>query len=255
MGPTKNVWIAACLTAAITLSTLSGGPALAGTPSVSGKGGIESCGNWVLKLRDFGKFKVNNYGAYVPPNFQMDPALMAKPSVAFYFLDDKSFFMQFNYPDQQGQATGPTGGFLPGFNVFGRYSQNGRKLKFFPNAAGFGVLEETFANLSENTLFGNEERQLVTDVPFARITNPDNLRFKGTLKDRVGALRSSRCDLTAQAGECPTELKVKFKAKMFYDIQYENNSENADIFGAKGRLKLRMQTGKCPRSPRPPPQP
>ena len=244
MGSKTNIGIAACLAAAI---TLAGGMAVAGTPSVAGRGGIQSCGNWVLKLRDFGKYKVNDYGAYVPPNFQIDPALQAQPSVTFYFLDETNFFMQFNFPDEKGQPVGPTGGFLPGLNVFGRYSQNGRKLKFFPTTAGFDVLAETFADLSENTLFGDEERQLVIQIPFARITNPNELRFKGTLKDKLGALRSPKCDLTAAAGECPTELKVKFKARMFYDIQFENNSESADIFGADGRLKLRMQTGKCSR--------
>jgi hypothetical protein len=248
MGSKTNVRIAAvCLVLTITLSA---GTAVAGTPSVSGTGGITSCGNWVLKLRDFGKYKVGNYGAYVPPNFSIDPALQTKPSVTFYFLNDTNFLMQFNFPDQQGQPVAPTGGFLPGLNVFGRYSQNGRKLKFFPTAASFDVLAETFADLSENTLFGDEERQLVTKISFVRITNTDNLRFKGTLQDRLGALRSPKCDVsTAVPGACPAELKVKFKAKTFYDIQFENNTEFADIFGATGRLKLRLQTRKCPPSP------
>jgi hypothetical protein len=35
------------------------------------------------------------------------------------------------------------------------------------------------------------------------------------------------------------------KAKLFYDIQYMTASDNADKFGSKGVVKMRMRTKDC----------
>jgi hypothetical protein len=222
--------------------TLCGGVANAGS-SPSGGGSLESqlfstCGKWVLKLRDFGKMKLANYNSYVPEQFQSREGTVSQ---LFQFgttgnpnLGAGEFSMFVNFPDQMGVYSTANFGF--GIAVRGTYNQRGKKVNFFPTAAGIVALEQFFGAFGENTLFGDPKRQLVVSIPYSEITNPDALRFKGRVKD---------------GGD---RLKVKFKAKMLYDIQFENGSEFADIFNAKGRFKLRADSNKCPATP-PPPSP
>jgi hypothetical protein len=218
----KTRGLALCLVAALTLCS-GNAQAGGGGDSVQGQA-FEVCGNWVLKLRDFGKEKVNNYNSWVPENFQTSPGKDV-PTMTFAF-GATNFILFLGFPNQQGVPQA--------FVIQGSYEQKGKKLTFQPNAAGIVSLGTIFAELSENTLFGDPERQLVVDIPYQEITNPNNLRFKGRLK----------------GGD---RLKVKFKARMLYDIQFRNDSEFADIFNAKGRLKLRVDTRNCPDTPPPSP--
>lgn len=209
----------ALLAAALTLAS---GPAVAGTGgggnSVAGETFVV-CGKFVLKLRDFGKYKVNDYNNYIPPNFQTTPGHFT-PTFTFVFspAPSESFVMAFSYPDEMGNSLGAF--------VTGTYRQRGKKLNFEVNDNGASVIATLFRNFSQFTLFG--ERAVVADVPYAMLTNQNKLRFKGRLKD---------------GGD---NLKVKFKGKMLYDIQYDNLSEYADQFNVSGRIKLRAQSKKCP---------
>jgi hypothetical protein len=177
---------------------------------------IQSCGKWVLKLVDFGKLKIRNYNGYVPDNFQTTEGRL-KPSVFFVFgpAGTDTFNMAFIYPDQQGM------------NVFrsvtGSYTHKGKKLKFKLDADGVAALEETFADLGENKLFG--KRALVTDIPFVNLKE-SSVKFKGRIKN------SGR-------------FKAKLKTRLKYDIQYVTNSEFADRFDAKGVFKLRSKSKDC----------
>lgn len=221
--------IAACGVVAL---AFAGGNARAGL----GNGEqISVCGKWVLKLRDYGKIKVKDYYSWVPQNFQQlrqdeDPLNAplvgdtVTPEILFVFNTPSTFSMLYNILDQQGKPIQPqVFGFR--FLLGGDYTQKGRKLRFEVNPASILSLEDTFAVTAVNSLFGN--RDLVTDIPFATITNPNRLRFKGRINGD---------------GD---ELKVKFNASMLYDIQYLNDSEFADIFDAEGRMKLRARTKTC----------
>lgn len=206
---------------------LAAGAAHAGTPSGNPLDGssFEVCGKWILKMRDFGKRKVNDYNDYVPPNFQTVPGRLT-PRMNFFFgiiTGPGTWFMTVDYPDQMGVVSQLV--------VGGSYRQRGKKLNFEVDQAGLGNMALIYAQLAENSLFGDPDRQLVTDIPFSMVTNPNKLRFKGRLK---------------KGGR---HLKVKFKANLLYDIQFENESEFADVFNAKGRLKLRADSRKCPDVP------
>lgn len=211
--------VAAC---GLALTLLVAGTAQAGSGGGNSLAGtaIETCGKWVLKLRDFGKLKLGNYDFYVPPIYQTPGPETA--SITFVF-QATTFAAFIGFPDQMGAAQA--------FVVNGSYRQRGNKVNFQPDSVGVVSLATVFADLSENYLFGDPQRQLVVSIPFAEITNPDDLRFKGRVK------KNGR------------RLKVKFKAKMLYDIQFENNSDQPDIFNAKGRFKLRMDSDKCPAAP------
>ena len=206
------------------LAIFAAEPALAG----SGGGGnsldgslLVTCGKWVLKLRDFGKLKLGDYNFYVPERYQTTPGV---DTVSMTFLfGPTTFVVLFEIPNQLGVDQA--------FVINGTYDQRGNKVKFQPDSAGIASLEAIYAELGENYLFGDPKRELVVDIPFAQITNPDDMRFKGRVKD---------------GGD---RLKVKFKGKMLYDIQFEINSEHADVFNAEGRFKLRADSDKCPSTP------
>jgi hypothetical protein len=217
--------IGACWLVALTLAA---SPAGAGVGNVQGES-IPTCGKLILKLRDFGKIKVKDYNSWVPPNFQTVSGPIT-PLFVFSFLNANNFLLTYSYPDQQGDTTGN------GVFMFGTYKQKGRKLRFELDSAldcndpsvvcpSIEALANTFAEISENSLFGN--RDLVTDIPFVRITNSEKLKFKGRIKGNA---------------DPPDDIKVKFKAKMLYDIQFKNLSDFADVFDAKGRMKLRART-------------
>ncbi len=93
----------------------------------------------------------------------------------------------------------------------------------YADAAGVAELEGAFADLSENKLFGM--RALVTDIPFVNLKEK-KVKFKGRIKKN-------------------NRLKAKFKARLKYDIQFMNDSEFADRFGASGVFKLRSGSGDC----------
>ena len=182
------------------------------------------CGKWVLKMRDFGKIRVNDYNSWVPVNFQRllgTEGDVIRPELLFFFNSPTRYTVVYTVIDQMGNPVNPPFGFI----LVGDYEQNGKKLKFSVDASALAALGDTFAETAVNSLFG--DRSLVTDIPFTTVRNPDNLRFKGRLKSN---------------GD---RLKVKFKANMLYDIQFMNNSEFADIFDAKGRLKLRADSKRC----------
>ena len=189
-----------------------------GGDSVAGRT-ILACGEFVVKLRDFGKLTVNDYNRYVPPNFQTTPGRMT-PTFTFVFspAPADTFVMAFSYPGQLGNTMGAF--------VTGTYRQRGKKLNFEVNDNGAAALETTFRNMGDNMLFG--ARALVTDIPYALLNNRNKMRFKGRIKN---------------GGD---NLKVKFKARMLYDIQFETASEYPDVFNAGGTFKLRAQTKKCP---------
>ncbi len=184
---------------------------------------IETCGKWVMKLRDFGKLKLGDYNFYIPERYQTVPGTDTVSMT--YAFGPTTFTIFIGIPDQLGVEQALV--------VNGTYEQRGSKVNFQPDGAGIAVLAAIYADLSENFLFGDPNRQLVVNVPFAEITNPDKLRFKGRVKSKGN------------------RLKVKFKADTLYDIQFQNNSENPDVFNAKGRFKLRADSGKCPSTPPP----
>ena len=202
---------AGLLVAAVTLSS---GPVWAGGGGgnpIAGEN-LQSCGKWVLRLEDFGKLKIRDYNSYVPENFQRTPGRL-KPTVTFLFLAD-TFSMVFGYLDQQGMVVLRA--------VTGSYTQKGKRLKFTLDAAGVDALEDTFADLAENMLFG--ERALVTDIPFV---NLDMKKFKGRIKKN-------------------NRFKVKFNTRRLeYDIQFVGGSEFPDKFSAKGVFKLRSRSKDC----------
>lgn len=206
-------------------TALLGGSARAGTaPGFPLDGqSFEVCGKWIVKLRDFGKLKVNDYNAYVPPNFQTVAGTYTPRINVFFGLisGPGTWFMTVSYPDQMGVVGQVV--------VSGIYRQRGKKINLDVDQAGLTGLATIFAELGDNWLFGS--RALVTDIPFSMVTNPNKLRFKGRLK---------------KGGD---HLKLKFDAKVLYDIQFENNSEYADIFNARGHLKLRADSRKCPDEP------
>lgn len=183
---------------------------------------IISCGQWVLKLDDFGKLKIRDYNEYIPENLQQTPEGI-QPDFTFlfgplgFFLDPNEFFMQVNYPDQLGEPLDEA------LTIRGTYQQKGRKLKFELLEAGVTTLQDVFAELSENKLFG--KRALVTDIPYVKIRE-DTVKFKGRIRDNG-------------------DLKAKFKMRMKYDIQYEGGSEFADKVDAPGVFKLRSHSRKC----------
>jgi hypothetical protein len=172
------------------------------------------CGEWRLRLADFGKQKIRDYNAYVPENFQSTPGRL-QPSVTISFPTNESFDLTAEYPDQLGETV--TQNAAPA----GTYKQKGKKLKFSPNAAGVVLLEAIFADLSSNVLFGDRAR--VADVPFVEL---GKLKFKGRIKKN-------------------NRLKLKLNSRLKYDIQYLNNSEYADRFDTPGVLKLRADTKQC----------
>ena len=210
----------AVLAAALVLSS--------GTAVAGGNGGvdnpiegslIDTCGHWIVKLDDFGKRKLNDYNSYVPENLQTVDGPI-RPRTTFAFGPD-NFVMLFSYPSIEGVLTNRA--------VTGTYAQNGRKLKLALDAAGVAALEATFIDLTENLLFG--QRELVTDVTFAQQRKPNKMKWKGRVRG--------------------DGLKMKFKAEMVYDIQFQNQSEYPDTFGASGRLKWRATTEQCPNPPPP----
>lgn len=175
---------------------------------------IQTCGHWILKLRDFGKQKLNDYNQYVPENFETTPDPI-RPVVTFSFGAD-TFVMIIQYPNNFGVTLTRL--------VNGTYAQNGRKLKFRLDPVGVTALEGVFSELAEFTLLG--KRELITDVTFAQLRSPNKMKFKGRVKGNG--------------------IKVKFKGKMLYDIQFEDGSEYPDAFDAAGRFKLRATTKNCP---------
>jgi hypothetical protein len=205
-----------------------------------------------LKLRNFKKTKITDYNSWVPPNFQKQQGTVGEiitPLILMtfgLFEPPPRFRMIYSIVDQQGDAP-----FFE-YEVNGTYVQKGNSIRLevdrttvdpsgmtvpvdcdsvvpaqmLENTTNICRLKDTFAELTENSLFG--DRDLVVDVPFARITNPNKLRFKAKVKG---------------SGD---QLKLKLETKLRYDIQDVTHSEFADIFGAKGKMKLRAETKKCP---------
>lgn len=203
----------------VAASLLIAALALAGSPAWAGGGGntpptSRACGKFVMKLHNFGKRKLRDYNSYVPEIYQADPGTRLKPAVVVFFFDDGTFTMGIPYPTQTGELTTRI--------VTGTYTRDGKKLKFKLDAAGEAELGLAFSDLSENDLFGDLER--VTDIPYVDI-KLGSMKFKGKINGNG--------------------LKIKFKTDLKYDIQYQNNSENADQFNLKGRFKLRAKGSDC----------
>ena len=193
--------------------TFAGQPALAVDP-VEGKN-IVACGKWVLKLADFGKLKTSNYNEYVPENFQSSTGRI-QPSVSVSFQEE-TFSLVIVYPDQQGTNVAQLA--IPG----GTYTQKGKRLKFELNAEGATAMENLFSDLSANLLFGKLDR--VADVPYVELRDK-TVRFKGRIRN-------------------DNRLKLKFKTRLKYDIQYTNDALYADRFDTPGVLKLRAKSKNC----------
>ena len=193
--------------------TFASQPAEAVDP-VEGKN-IVSCGNWVLKLADFGKLKTKNYNEYIPENFQQTTGVI-KPSVSVAFQAE-TFSLVIVYPDQQGANVGQLAA------PAGTYTQKGKRLKFELNAEGTATMENLFSDLSENLLFGKLDR--VVEVPYVQLRDK-TVKFKGRIHSN-------------------DRLKLKFKTRLEYDIQYTNDAETPDRFDAPGVLKLRTKSQNC----------
>lgn len=181
---------------------------------VEGKS-LSACGKWVLKLADFGKLKTSNYNEYVPENLQQTPGIL-EPSVAISFQAE-TFTLVVTYPDQQGTTVAQVA--IPA----GTYTQDGKRLKFKLSTEGTAAMESIFADLSENLLFGR--RALVTDIPYAQLRDK-TVKFKGRIRSK-------------------DRLKLKFKTRLEYDIQYTNDAAIPDRFSAPGVLKLRAKSQEC----------
>ncbi len=175
----------------------------------------DACGKYVVKLRDFGKLKIKDYNLYVPENLRANPGSTDIPTFQVRFIDDVQFLMIAAYPDVVNDPLNPQN---VAVLIQGDYTKKGNRLKFFPTSASLLTIGDFYAGLGENVLFG--ARQLVTDIPYTELRK---IRFKGRIQKR---------------GQ---RIKLKWKANMGYDIQFMNNSEFADIFGAKGRFKLRAK--------------
>ena len=193
--------------------TFASQPAEAVDP-VEGKS-IMACGNWVLKLADFGKLKTNNYNEYVPENFQQTPGPV-EPSVSVSFQAE-TFSLVIIYPDQQGTSLAQIA--VPA----GTYTQKGKRLKFELSTEGTAAMENVFSDLGENLLFGKLDR--VADLPYVKLRDK-TVKFKGRIHS-------------------DDRLKLKFKTRLEYDIQYTNDAETPDRFDAPGALKLRSKSQNC----------
>lgn len=192
---------------------------------------VRACGKWVVRLEDFGKEKMRDYFDYVPRSLQSNFTLLTKPSTVYRFdPSNNTFRMSFVYPDPEGNVVLRI--------AFGRYKQKGKKLKLRFNGsnqaqAGITVMEAAFADIAANTILA--ERDVVALIPYADI-RAKKVRFKGRVR---------RANKTDSGGNSRAQLRMKMKARVKYDIQFENNSEFADKFDEDGVLKLRMRTKDC----------
>jgi hypothetical protein len=192
---------------------------------------VRACGKWVLELKDFGKEKIRDYNDYVPESFKVTQNRL-KPTVDFFFNfpGPGNFLMDFVYPDPTlvPNPQNPTNVNVRRSAV-GAFKQKGKKLKLRLNAPGstpVGIepLQDAFADLVAFHLLG--DRDLVVDVPFVDIRE-NKVRFKGRVNKDLD------------------EIRMKMKAKLFYDIRFMNQSEVADRFGARGVFKARLKTKDC----------
>jgi hypothetical protein len=204
-------------------------PAAAGQDEFETLAVIQACGKWVLDIKDFGKEKVRDYNDYVPPALLTSPG-RRKPSANFLFngsanpvfgLAPGAFLMDVVYPNASNQNVTRS--------AVGSFKQKGKKLKLRlndPGSAQPGIepVQATFADLVSFHLLG--DRALVVDVPFVDIRE-SKVRFKGRVNKDLD------------------EIRMKMKARLFYDIRFMNTSEFADRFGGKGVFKARLKTKDC----------
>lgn len=229
-GKRGSLAVALVVAAALVHTAL---PASAGQDFESNVGPILACGKWVFKIEDFGKEKMRNYFDYVPENRQALFTQIVKPNGRFFFNLDDTFSMNLIYPSASGTTVLQ--------RLFGNYTQKGKKLKLrlnnrsftAPTNQGIVGLEAVFAELVSNQILG--DRDVVTEVPYVKVRQ-NKVRFKGRVK------RANKVD---GSGNSLAQLKMKMKARLYYDMRFMNTSEFADRFDGKGVFKMRFRTKDC----------
>jgi hypothetical protein len=252
---------------------LASGPADA-APNIAGTS-FDTCGKWIDKLRDFGKFKIRNYNDYIPLNFQA-PTPYDVPRVRIEFGDGSGtgvdglcaagtscFRMQFYFTDEMGvwwevSASGapvmlPGGGLVPFTEeAFGSYNQKGKNVKMsLDPAPGDEGLRRMLSNTGQLALFG--ERNLIVAIGGPLVVDPDGpipcqIDPSGTLGrcTPVPTLRKTRIKARLKGNG---SLKFKIKSKLRYDIDTDVVD---DVFDAGGRMNFKGKGNDCP-LPAPPP--